>query len=193
MMDLFPDSLPEGPPEGWISVDELSNALDSLEMSAHFIETLSDPYRWKWASIALHQAIYGLAICAVRGTDSRSVLEPANKKGERRLISVWEALNRAKDPKYLWAMATPLSLDQTEHWAIDRLFNEFRNGFAHFQPAGWGIEIAAFIEVLKPASAVLRRIALEQGLILYGDENDRTRARVALDRLDEWLDKEGSG
>ena len=30
---------------------------------------------WKWVCIALHGALYGFGICAIKGTDDSSVLE----------------------------------------------------------------------------------------------------------------------
>jgi hypothetical protein len=54
----------------WLRPDELSNAIDNLEMCGHFLATLPHPVRWKWGILALHQAIYGFAICAVKGTDA---------------------------------------------------------------------------------------------------------------------------
>jgi hypothetical protein len=174
-------------------LDELGNALDSLEMCRHFLDDLPDPYRWKWATIALHNAIYGFAVCAVRGTDSRSVLEPPNKRGERRLIHVWEALRRAQDQTFVRPTATPLTLSDDEQSALERVFGEFRDEFSHFQPKGWSIQVLAMVEVFRPAIAVLRRLALEQDMVLYYDESDRTRAAAALDRLDQCIVACGSG
>jgi len=181
------ESLPDSLPDGWVHLDELANALDSVEMATHFLENLPDPYRWKWAVMAFHQAIYGFAICAVRGTDSRSVLEPADTKGERRLISVWKALERAQNPAFLWNPGDPLTLSDDEKQAIDTLFDEYRNGLAHFRPAGWSIELLAIVDVLRLATAVLRRLAVAQGLVLYRDKNDEVRVSVALDSLEGLL------
>ena len=41
----------------WLRLDELENAINNLEMVKYFLEELDDPIRWKWATIALHQAL----------------------------------------------------------------------------------------------------------------------------------------
>src|SRR2546426_9631731 len=85
----------------WLRLDELTNAIDNLEMCSHFLATLPHPIRWKWAIVALHQTIYGFAICAVKGTDDQSVLKSRKSAKEPQLISIWEALKRANDPQDL--------------------------------------------------------------------------------------------
>ena len=176
-----------------LRLDELANALESLETCGYFIETLPEPFRWKWAIIALHQAIYGFAICAVRGTDSRSVLQPHKKDGSQDLIPVWGALRRAEDRRLIWATATPLGLTADERWALERLFGEFRDGFVHFQPAGWSIQVVAMVEVFAVGVAVLRRLAVGNGLVLFVDELDGARAQAAIARLEALLTLQSSG
>jgi hypothetical protein len=166
----------------WLRIDELENAIDSLETCAYFLEHFPNPYKWKWAILALHQATYGFAICAVKGTADDSVLLPPNRDGVR-LISVWEALRRAQNPAYLWATARPLELSPEESAALDRLFDEFRNGFSHFQPGGWSIAVQAIVEVFQPAIAVLSRVALHLGMVRYYEESDTARVEAALVRI----------
>lgn len=175
------------PTSEFLRPDALTNALDSLQRCVQFLETFPEPYGWKWAILALHQAIYGFAVCAVRGTDSRSVLKPPKKGGRCDLISVWTALERAKNKTFIWPTATPLRLTKDEHDALERLFDEFRNGFAHYQPAGWSIEIKAMAEVFETGVSVARRLAVTNGLILYYDEIDRQLATEALNRLEDLL------
>lgn len=60
--------------ECWWRLDEKHNALDYLDMGVRsLMEVERTPWAWKWVCIALHGALYGFAVCAVKGTDSRSV------------------------------------------------------------------------------------------------------------------------
>jgi len=59
-------------------IDEVENLIDNLEMMAHFLEA-SIPYKWKWAAIALHQALYGALINTLRGTDARQTVVDRQK------------------------------------------------------------------------------------------------------------------
>ena len=167
----------------WLRLDELTNAIDNLEMCAHFIGELPHPIRWKWAILALHQAIYGFAITAVKGTDDSSVLEPAKPGKERRLISFWEALRRAEDPRFLWPGATPLSQTQEERRALEKLSAEFRNGFEHFQPAGWSIEVSGMAALFRSAAGLCRRLALDHEMVRYYESDDQKRVSKAFMNL----------
>jgi len=55
-------------PAYW-ELDEEHNALDYLEMGVRsLMEVERTPWAWKWVCIALHGALYGFAVCAVKGT-----------------------------------------------------------------------------------------------------------------------------
>jgi len=173
----------------WLRLDELSNAIDNLEMCAQFVATLPHPVRWKWAILALHQALYGFAICAVKGTDDTSVLKPRKSSKEPKLISIWEALRRADDTQFLWPGSAPIQLTSPERKALERLFSEFRNGFEHFQPAGWSIEVSGMPSLFRTALGPLRRLALEQGSVRYYSQTDRDRVSAGITRLEGLVGK----
>jgi hypothetical protein len=59
-------------------IDEVENLIDNLEMIAHFIEA-PIPYNWKWAVIALHQALYGALISTLQGSDPRQTVVDRQK------------------------------------------------------------------------------------------------------------------
>ena len=168
----------------WLRLDELTNAIDNLEMCSHFLRSLPHPIRWKWAILALHQTIYGFAICAVKGTDDGSVLEQPKAAKEPRLISIWEAIRRANDPRFLWPGATPLQVTQEEKQALQKLLAEFRNGFEHFQPAGWSIELSGMPSLFRTAVGLVRRLAIDQGSVRYYSTEDRDRVSSAIAQLD---------
>ena len=80
----------------WLRLDEVENAIDNLEACGLFLQEFPEPIRWKWAIIALHQALYGFAVAAIQGSDSTSVLKnPADHSSQ--LISFWEALKRTRN------------------------------------------------------------------------------------------------
>lgn len=54
----------------WLELDELENAIDNLEMASYFLEQIKSEKKWKWAIIATHQALYGFAICSIKGTST---------------------------------------------------------------------------------------------------------------------------
>lgn len=58
--------------EDHFEIDEVDNLIDNVEMVGHFLE-IPIPYEWKWVIIALHQALYGVLISVLKGTDAPSV------------------------------------------------------------------------------------------------------------------------
>ncbi|HET6679789.1 MAG TPA: hypothetical protein VFG84_01200 [Gemmatimonadaceae bacterium] len=150
--------------------------MDNLEMCSRFLRELDEPIRWKWAIIAAHQALYAFAVMAVQGTDACSVLERPEDPSSR-LISFWEALKRAKDPKYLWSGTTPLVTTPEEDRALERVVKEFRNGFEHFAPAGWSIEVSGMPALLGRVLRVIHGVSIgaQSGHVYDADEAVRLR------------------
>jgi hypothetical protein len=166
-------------PENWLRLDEIENAIDNLAMCHRFLAEIQAPIRWKWAIMALHQALYSFAICAVRGTDSLSVLTRPDDHNSY-LISIHEALSRAKSSRFLWPGATPLVTTDPENVALERLGNEFRNGFEHFRPQGWSIEVTGMPDLFRHALRVLRHLAVESQSVRYETDEQRTRVTETL-------------
>jgi hypothetical protein len=163
----------------WLRLDERTNALDNLDMALFFLRTLPEPMRWKWVILASHQALYGFAVAAVQGTDALSVLKiPDNPNSD--LISVWEALRRVQDVRYLWPGSTPLSMTLEESAAVKRVGKEFRNGFEHFAPASWSIEVTGMPLILSRFMRVVHGIAIGTQSIQFSEsEGDRVRTTIA--------------
>lgn len=166
----------------WLHLDSVSNAIDDLERCHDFLTCLPEPIRWKWAAVALHQALYGFAVLAVTPSDSRAVMRD-RKKGEPQLISVREALERVQDPTRVRAGASALVLTDADHAAIERLRSEFRNSFLHFAPKGWAIEVAAISELFEPVVGAIRRVACESGAVLFLHEADEAWVDELLRRI----------
>jgi hypothetical protein len=69
-------------------IDETENLIDNLEMVANFHDA-AITYRWKWVTIALHQALYGALIATLRGTDPRqTVVDRKRKSGKAVMLHV---------------------------------------------------------------------------------------------------------
>jgi hypothetical protein len=144
-------------PKDLLSLNEVENSVDNLEMVAYFLENIPSKKKWKWAIIALHQALYGFAICASQGFIQKTVIKP---DGE--LVSIWKAIDLAKEispvsPDYL----KPLILSVEEEIAIEKLVKQFRNEFEHFKPIEWGIVVSGLPDIFVNILRVIRFLALE--------------------------------
>jgi hypothetical protein len=178
--------------EKWLSLDELDNAIDNLEMAAHFLESIPSEKKWKWTIIAIHQALYGFAICSVQGTDP-SWLIKQSKNGQEKLISVWEALKRAKDSEFMpWGISKPLVTTPEEDAAIERLIKEFRNEFEHFKPKHWSIEVSGMPNIIGHVLRVIRFLALESNSVTYPTEDEKNRVQQILAKIERKLAEEAT-
>ena len=167
------------PKEKWLRMSEEKNAIDYLEKTAFFIRNAAENYNdWKWVIIGLHGALYGFAIAACQGTDSRSV---STKKG--RLIGFWQALDRCQDSNHMKMLihSKHLILTEKQKESIESLTSVFRNEFEHFKPKGWSIEIHGMPEIAIDVLEVIRFLALETNTYVYLDENDRNLVEQLID------------
>jgi hypothetical protein len=61
--------------DNWLSTDEALEAVFSLEMVCDQLPKATDnPFYWKWVIIALHKALQGYMVLALRGSNSINVL-----------------------------------------------------------------------------------------------------------------------
>lgn len=184
--------LAQGVSVKWFRMDEVENAIDYLEMVAHFLTSITDEIKWKWAVIAIHQALYGFAVCATKGTDSRfSLRDPTNR--ESRLIGIWTALERTKSEEWMpWSHSVPLTTSDEEEHAIKKIVKEFRNEFEHFRPKAWAIEVSGMPELLKHVLRVIRHLALESNTVTYVDDGLEQRVKTAFAEIENLLGQEAS-
>lgn len=163
----------------WLHLDETENAIDFLEATARFVETIPDETKWKWVSISLHGALYGFAICAIQGTCPNRVTY--KEKGEIKLISICKALKRCQDQRWMgqYTNSKVLTLSDDENWAIENLRATLRNNFAHFKPKSWSLEITPMPDIVSHVLRVIEFLALESGNTMLDDEQvDRIKRAI---------------
>lgn len=167
------------PYEKWLRLSEEKNAIDYLEKAAFFIKKPSANHRhWKWVIIGLHGALYGFAIAACRGTDSKSVL---TKKSL--LIGFWPALERCQDPNHMKMLihSKHLVLTEKQKDSIKSLKSEFRNEFEHFQPKGWSIEVHGMPEIAIDVLEVIQFLAFKTNTYVHLEDSENKLVKQLID------------
>jgi hypothetical protein len=147
----------------WLRLTEERNALDYLRQAYfHICRTESNIMAWKWVVICLHGALYGFAICAIKGTYSGNVTYKT-PKGIQKLISFNEALKRCQDQNCMRFAGNnyTLQLSDSQRESILILKKEFRDNFEHYIPKGWSIEVHGFPEIAIDILDIVRILALE--------------------------------
>jgi hypothetical protein len=167
----------------YLEVTEETNALDYLrEAQRHIAEAESRPMAWKWVAICLHGALYGFAICAVKGTNPARVIR-AIRSGQERLIVFDEALRRAQDPTWMgqYTFSRVLELSASQKRSIRLLKDKLRNTFAHYIPLSWSLELHGMPQLTLDVLEVIEFLALKSGNVwpLQGDQQ-RTRVSTLL-------------
>ena len=75
------------PPETF-TVDELENAVDSLETACSFLDR-ADPLKWKWVTFAVHHSLYSMCVTCLCMCQPSSVLSlRKGKDDEGRLCQI---------------------------------------------------------------------------------------------------------
>jgi hypothetical protein len=157
--------------------DEKENAVDFLATAATFYAE-NHPHKWKWLTISLHGALYGFTVLAIKGTDHGRV-----SKGKK-LISLWEALDRCQDNAYMlqYSGSRRLEVSNDEKRAVEKLSAGFRNNFEHFMPKLWSIEVSVFTGIVGHVCRLIHFLALESGNVFL-TPGQRKKIVRALDIL----------
>ena len=171
-------------------LDQLENASNNLEMVSFFLHNMENEWKWKWAIIALHQALYGFAICSTLGTDPTWSLKEPSRPTNSNLISTWEAINRSKKKEWMpWGNSKPLETTLEEDLAIETLVTIFRNEFEHFRPRTWIIEVSGMPNIFKRVLRVIQFLALDSDCIFYSEIGQRIRIEKTLSTINLELRK----
>lgn len=167
--------------------NELENAIDFLEQTVVFYNNRENPHRFKWVCIGLHGALYGFAVCNIRGTDPvNRVLVKSKKKQkpihEQDLLGIWKVLALCKNPEMLTVNGKVLELLDYQIAAIHRIV-EYRNSFSHFKPSGYSI-IGSVDESIAPILEVIYFFVFQSNNIFSASKSDKERIKQALISLD---------
>jgi len=160
------EPVPEIDRSRFMELSEEINALDYLEKTCFFItQAKNDTMAWKWVILSIHLAIYGFAICALKGTCAPLTVMYKNKKDEEMLISFPKAIERCQKAEYMrmTVWSKPLVVTEEQQKSIDKMHKVFRNNFEHFAPCGWIIEISGMPKIVTDCLEVARFLALDTG------------------------------
>jgi hypothetical protein len=161
----------------WYRTDERENTIDFLEATARF-RAARNKHKWKWVAISIHGALYGFAILALKGTDPDRVVQ------KNKLISIHEALRRCGNNEFMlqYAGSQRLQMTESERASVQRLVLDLRNGFQHFAPRLWSVEIKLITEILEDVCRIIEFLALECGNVRLTPQH-QSRISLALKRV----------
>lgn len=171
----------------YFRIDERQNTLDSLQKTRVFLSKIEkDEFYWKWAMIALHNAVYGSMILSLLGSNPERVKAKNSKKdGEEKVIGFWEAFKRVQNPELMrmyvgskFVCITPEAekLNQNPEHAkkaglfspelntsLGHLNNYIRNQFLHYYPVSISFGKGGFVQITEDVTGLIEFLLLKSG------------------------------
>jgi len=192
--------------------DELENAIDYLEQAACYYVDSHSKHRFKWLMIALHGALYGFGVLAIKGSNaSATVYKPINSKRLRglreqvakyhnesderyidmfiqpehgKLLAIYDVLDKCQDESYMirFVNSKVLVITEDQRTAIGKMI-EFRNQFAHFKPSLYAITGDYNKDIVIPVIKVISELALESNNVMYYEVEQKDRVEKAFYKI----------
>jgi len=185
---------------GYFRTNHFDEAASAAEAAADFsASALSDPYRWKWAVIAIHGTVQAFMVLALhRGSGLLAMPDKHRDKWLKnyraggplppdRMDSFLNLYEKVKtDAAAGWVHSKPFFPGETHDESMAKL-NDIRNEFIHFMPKVWALELAGLPAICLDCLAVARFLHGEGGNILWHKAELRERADRAFDRAEHAL------
>lgn len=180
----------------WLRVNKYSEAISSIEMMADQSDHLnSDPYRWKWFIISLHNTLQCFMILSLHKLNPLPILKKNNAKkwlkayreGSKKLndykmdyfLNLYKKIKNQDNCRYNLKVGF-YQLKDTEDWSVVRL-NDYRNIFVHFIPCGLSLSIANLIRVGSDSLGIIKHLGWYTDRIKL-EKSDSEKARTAINK-----------
>lgn len=177
----------------WLRTDEAEEAVAALEAAARFAHDVpTDLFGWRWTVLAIHNALQGFMVIALRDSAGLLVLpddlaaewlaahEAERDYPEERLdlfMNLYKKIKRVSIAQQLGA--TPFTPAGTQGRSVKRL-NTLRNQFIHFLPASWSLDVSGLPGVCLDALDVVEYLASSYRDLLWHDDTHPARISDAL-------------
>ena len=177
--------------ERWIRTDEKQEFISSMRMVLKSLESVKEDLdQWKWVVIALHNAIQGAMVQALRaGNDFRIMPDKLAEKcyQAHRDNKPWPKVKMDSFPNlykkvqspdmmlfYVHSKALPADIERDTY--IEKLL-ELRNSFIHFMPQGWSLEISGMPTICISLLTMIEYLCWKSGNVIWYKEAESKIAK----------------
>jgi hypothetical protein len=187
---------PTGMEQRYLRTDHWTDAVWSLEAALEFSARLpADEAAWKWLLISVHSAVQGFMAIALEHGNALLVMKD-------HIMTKWLKAHDAGQPypearmDYFLSLYEKVKSDAvcgyvgSKHFIADanhdysmKKLNELRNGFIHFFPQGWSIELKGLPAVCLRSIDVAQFLAWDSRTIIWHSESLEGRASAAMSAL----------
>jgi len=172
--------------ERWLRTDEQQEVISSLRMVLRSMESASEDLdHWKWAVIALHNAVQGAMVMSLRaGNDFRVMPEKLAQKcyqahmdskpwPKAKMDSFPNLYKKAQSQETMgfYVHSRQLPSDPDRDRCIAKLL-DLRNSFIHFMPQGWSLEVSGLPEICETTLEMIHFLCWESGNVFWHGEFD---------------------
>lgn len=145
----------------YIRTDERIEALKALEMVVESLKRVSvDPYQWKWAIVAMQNAIQALIVTTISGSAGLGVLRPEIVK--KWLQAFESGIGNFPEMRIDWFPELYERMKQEFIYSpgsyVDdsvATINKFRNMFMHLPQQSWSLEANGLPRIFKDCLKVV--------------------------------------
>ncbi|MFY1055112.1 hypothetical protein ACOQNP_26150 [Ectopseudomonas khazarica] len=177
--------------ERWLRTDEKQEFISSVRMvRTSLAAARQDLEHWKWAVIALHNAMQGAMVMALRGSNNLRVMpeklamkcleahnagKPCPKERLDSFLNLYEKV-RIDEVMSLYIHSRALPQDAELDQNIERVLS-LRNQFIHFTPQGWSIEVSGMPNICNSVLRAIYFLCWESGNITWYHSEIADQAR----------------
>ena len=183
----------------YVFTDERQDVLASLDHCVlSLIRTRESGGAWKWVVLSLHSALQGAMVCHLSGTAQLGALSESSAKqwlesyeeqagaklSSERVADAPELFSRLGDSekRIESQCGAVLRITEAQRQSFRRL-NSLRNGFTHFHPKGWSIEVDFIRTIISDALDVLAVVVEDP----WPAHVSKPTGRLELEIARDWL------
>ena len=177
----------------WLITDGSVETVCAFEVFAEELQRVSaDPYRWKWAIIALHSGLQGMMVLALQGSHGLHVLRPEDTKrwlkaherggpypGDLKLDDFLSLYKKVKGDKMLMYIDSQKFIPKGTQGGSVKLLNHLRNEFIHFTPRVWVLELEDLPAMALDCLNMAEFLARQSHNVMWEEGELKERMRIA--------------
>lgn len=172
----------------WLRTDEYADAEASLRKAAELaLRVEDDPAEWKWLLIAVHSATQGMFVLSLSRENCLQTLKSSHAAAWIKAYETGGKWPEKTDLDYFLKLyekakkqiSTTCNVTVDHDDALQRL-NDLRNGFIHFGPQGWSIELASLPSTCRRSFEVVDALGWKSDFVSWRNQAQSKRARRSI-------------
>lgn len=180
--------------EEYLITDGFVETVSAFETLSDELQRIpSDPYRWKWAILAMHSGLQGMMILALQGSHGLHVLKKddakrwldAHEKGgpypsDLQLDDFLSLYKKIKGNLMLMYVNSKKFKPKGTQGDSIKFLNQLRNEYVHFTPRVWALELVGLPRILLDCQDIAEFLTWQSGNIFWKEIDLRKRVEKAL-------------